>query len=52
VARVAENALGGLKAPPRRAAGKDVPIPYSRVLEAEALPDVDGILEAVHAVLA
>ncbi len=51
VARVAENALGGLKAPPRRAAGKDVPIPYSRALEAEALPDVDDILEAVRAVM-
>jgi 2-oxoisovalerate dehydrogenase E1 component len=52
VARVTEHALGALKAPPRRAAGADVPIPYSRVLETQALPDVAEILAAVRAVMA
>jgi len=48
VARVTEHALGALKAPPRRAAGADVPIPYSRVLETQALPDVAEVLAAVR----
>jgi len=51
VTRVAEAALGALKVPPRRVAGADVPIPYNRVLENAALPDVEGILSAVRAVL-
>jgi 2-oxoisovalerate dehydrogenase E1 component len=49
VARVAEVALGALKAPPRRAAGTDVPIPYNRALENAALPDVEDVVEAVRA---
>jgi 2-oxoisovalerate dehydrogenase E1 component len=48
VSRVTEAALGALKAPPRRVAGADVPIPYTTRLENAALPDVDDILEAVH----
>ena len=51
VARMAGVALGALKAPPRRVAGADVPIPYNRALENAALPDVEGILSAVRAVL-
>jgi pyruvate/2-oxoglutarate/acetoin dehydrogenase E1 component len=48
VSRVTEAALGALKAPPRRVAGADVPIPYNSRLETAALPDVDDILAAVH----
>jgi pyruvate/2-oxoglutarate/acetoin dehydrogenase E1 component/TPP-dependent pyruvate/acetoin dehydrogenase alpha subunit len=51
VTRVTSVALGALKAPPRRAAGIDVPIPYNRSLENEALPDVEDILKAVRGVL-
>ncbi|UCF73208.1 MAG: alpha-ketoacid dehydrogenase subunit beta, partial [Deltaproteobacteria bacterium] len=51
VARVTSVALGALKAPPRRVAGIDVPIPYNRSLENEALPDVEDILKAVRGVL-
>jgi pyruvate/2-oxoglutarate/acetoin dehydrogenase E1 component len=49
VSRIAEVALGALKAAPRRVAGADVPIPYNRVLENAALPDVDDIVHAVRA---
>jgi len=51
VTRVAEVALGALKAPPRRVAGADVPIPYNRALENAALPDMEDILKTVHDVL-
>jgi len=51
VARVAEAALGALRARPRRVAGADVPIPYNRALENAALPDVDGIVAAVREML-
>jgi len=52
VTRVTETALGALKAPPRRVAGADVPIPYNRALENAALPDVEDVLRAVRAVRA
>ncbi|MFQ6102347.1 MAG: transketolase C-terminal domain-containing protein [Anaerolineae bacterium] len=52
VARVAGVGLGALKAPPRRVAGADVPIPYNRALENAALPDVEDVLKALRAVLA
>jgi 2-oxoisovalerate dehydrogenase E1 component len=48
VTRVAEVALGALRAPPRRVASADVPIPYNRALENAALPDVEEVLEAVR----
>jgi pyruvate/2-oxoglutarate/acetoin dehydrogenase E1 component len=51
LARVTEVALGALKAPPRRVAGADVPIPYNRALENAALPDVEDVLQAVRAIL-
>jgi 2-oxoisovalerate dehydrogenase E1 component len=51
VSRVAELALASLKAPPRRVAAADVPIPYNRTLENAALPDVDDILAAVKEVM-
>jgi pyruvate/2-oxoglutarate/acetoin dehydrogenase E1 component/TPP-dependent pyruvate/acetoin dehydrogenase alpha subunit len=52
VTRVTEVALGALKAPPRRVAGADVPIPYNRTLENAALPDVENILKAIQDVVA
>lgn len=51
VSRVTETALGALKAPPRRVASADVPIPYNRGLENAALPDMEDILNAIRAVL-
>jgi pyruvate/2-oxoglutarate/acetoin dehydrogenase E1 component len=48
VSRVTETALGALKAPPRRVAGADVPIPYNTRLENAALLDVDDILAAAQ----
>lgn len=51
VSRVAEAALGALKAPPRRVAAADVPTPYNRALENAALPDVEDIVSAVRGLL-
>ena len=51
VTRVTEVALGALKAPPRRVASANVPVPYNRALENAALPDVDDILNAIRAVV-
>jgi pyruvate/2-oxoglutarate/acetoin dehydrogenase E1 component len=48
VSRVTEVAMGALKAPPRRVAGMDVPIPYNRTLENAALPDVGDMMKAVR----
>ena len=50
VSRVTETALGELKAPPRRVASADVPVPYNRALENTALPDVEDVLRAIRAV--
>jgi pyruvate/2-oxoglutarate/acetoin dehydrogenase E1 component/TPP-dependent pyruvate/acetoin dehydrogenase alpha subunit len=50
ITRVTEAALSALKAPPRRVAGADVPIPYNRALENAALPDVEDVLRAVRGV--
>jgi pyruvate dehydrogenase E1 component beta subunit len=50
-ARVVEHAFRALKAPPRRVAAAEVPIPYSPPLEQAALPSKRDILEAVRAVL-
>jgi pyruvate/2-oxoglutarate/acetoin dehydrogenase E1 component len=41
---VASEAFDYLDAPVRRLAGLDVPIPQSRVLEAAAVPQVEGIV--------
>jgi pyruvate/2-oxoglutarate/acetoin dehydrogenase E1 component len=49
LARVAEAAFGALRAPPRRIAGRDVPIPYNSALENAALPDAAEISRAVRA---
>jgi 2-oxoisovalerate dehydrogenase E1 component len=52
VARVSEVAMGALKAPPRRVAAADVPLPYNRALENAALPDADDILKAARELFA
>jgi pyruvate dehydrogenase E1 component beta subunit len=46
VARVAESeAFGYLDAPIVRLAGRDIPIPYNRILEYNAVPQVENIVE-------
>lgn len=47
VSRVAENALGDLESV-ERVAIPDVPIPYSRPLENEVIPDSDDITDAIR----
>jgi pyruvate dehydrogenase E1 component beta subunit len=49
-ARVALDAFDWLDAPPTRVNGKDVPMPYAANLEKLALPTVDDVIAAVHAV--
>ena len=49
-AQVMEKAFDWLDAPPVRVAGADVPMPYAANLEALALPQVEDIITAVHAV--
>jgi pyruvate dehydrogenase E1 component beta subunit len=50
VARVATDAHGALRAAPRILANPDVHVPYAPVLEAQVIPQVDGIVEAAAAV--
>ncbi|HEX2855957.1 MAG TPA: pyruvate dehydrogenase complex E1 component subunit beta [Propionibacteriaceae bacterium] len=52
VARVAEECLYELDAPPRRVCSLEVPIPYAKHLEDAALPSVERIVAAVREVLA
>ncbi len=51
VALVTEQALWDLDAPVRRVCGVEVPVPYARHLEQASLPQVDGIMSAVHEVV-
>jgi pyruvate dehydrogenase E1 component beta subunit len=51
-ARVGEYAWGSLKAPIQRVAGLDMPVPYSRDLEAAWLPQAADIVAAVRRTLA
>ncbi|PSR34414.1 MAG: alpha-ketoacid dehydrogenase subunit beta [Sulfobacillus benefaciens] len=48
---LAEEALDYLEAPVRRLAVPDIPIPYSRILEQSAIPSVEAITQAVHALM-
>ncbi|MCL5971122.1 MAG: alpha-ketoacid dehydrogenase subunit beta [Firmicutes bacterium] len=48
---LAEEALDYLEAPIRRLALPDIPIPYSRVLEHAAIPSVNAIMQAAHAMV-
>jgi pyruvate dehydrogenase E1 component beta subunit len=50
-ARIAEQAFYDLDAPVQRVCAAEVPIPYSRHMEEAALPQVDGIVAAVRAIL-
>ncbi len=50
-ATVAENALEYLDAPIIRVGSKDVPTPFSPVLEKRVLPQVEDVLDAVHRVM-
>jgi pyruvate dehydrogenase E1 component beta subunit len=52
VALVQEHAFDYLDAPIERVAGMDIPIPYSQVLEDEALPGPKHILQALRRVTA
>jgi pyruvate dehydrogenase E1 component beta subunit len=51
VAAIVAEEYGCLDAPIRRVAAKDVPIPYSPVLERFVLPQVEDIIEAARAVV-
>jgi len=51
VARVAERAWEALRAPPRRVAAVEVPIPYNTALENAALPDAGRICAAIREVM-
>jgi pyruvate dehydrogenase E1 component beta subunit len=50
-ARLYEQAFDYLDAPIRRVAQREVPLPYNRELEQQALPQVEDILQAVKGVL-
>jgi 2-oxoisovalerate dehydrogenase E1 component len=50
-ARVTEAAWGVLKAPVRRVAAWDVPIPYNRTLENQVVPDAERVIGAIQALL-
>ncbi len=52
VARLAEECLYELDAPPRRVCSAEVPIPYAKHLEDAALPSVERIVSTVREVLA
>lgn len=51
VAMVTEQAMWELDAPVRRVCGIEVPIPYARHLEEASIPQVPGIVAAVHDVV-
>ena len=51
VARIAEDCLYELDAPPRRLCTAEAPIPYARPLEEAALPQADRIVAAVREML-
>jgi pyruvate dehydrogenase E1 component beta subunit len=50
-ARVGELAWGDLRAPIRRVAGLDMPVPYAQPLETAWLPQPDDVAAAVRAML-
>ncbi len=50
LARVCEEAWDALKAPPRRVATPDVPIPFAATQEEYVTPTAGKLVEAVHAV--
>ncbi len=50
-ARIMEEAFDWMDAPVKRVTAEDVPLPYSRELEQQALPGVDKVIAAVKEVL-
>ena len=50
-ARIYEEAFDYLDAPVKRVAQKEVPLPYNRMLEQAALPQVEDVIAAVKEVL-
>ncbi len=53
LSRIVESeAFDYLEAPVRRLAGLDVPIPYNRLLEAHAIPQVDDIVHEARKIVA
>jgi len=50
-AHIAENAFASLRAPIRRVAAADVPIPFSPDLEREVLPSERLVTEAIRSTL-
>ncbi len=48
--RVTSEAFDYLDAPPTKVTAKDVPMPYAANLEKLALPSIDDVMSAVHAV--
>ena len=50
-ARIYEQAFDYIDAPIRRVAQKEVPLPYNRILEQMALPQVEDIIQAVKEVM-
>ncbi len=50
-ARIMEQGFYDMDAPVQRVCSLEVPIPYAKHLEEAALPQVPGIIQAVHAVL-
>lgn len=50
--RIMEEAFDYLDAPVKRVAAVDVPVPYNRILEDAALPNVEDIISGVREVLA
>jgi pyruvate dehydrogenase E1 component beta subunit len=51
ITRVIEAAFDYLDAPPVRVCARDVPVPYSAVLETAALPQVDDLVAAARALM-
>jgi len=51
ISRVVESAFDYLDAPPLRVCARDVPVPYSAVLETAALPQVDDLVAAARALV-
>ena len=50
-ARIQEEIFYELEAPVARVCSAEVPMPYARHLEAAALPQVEGVIEAVRRTL-
>jgi pyruvate dehydrogenase E1 component beta subunit len=51
ISRVVEAAFDYLDAPPIRVCARDVPVPYSAVLETAALPQVEDLVAAARALV-